>query len=124
MLLNNFYTIVQHRQALDGIEASIAINKDHSIFDGHFPGLPVVPGVCMIQIIKEITSLVLGHQFMLQEADHVKFLNVINPLEHGHIEVSIKWDPQGPDEHFKKISATLFAGSVTFFKLKAIFQQR
>ncbi len=39
----------------DGIiSAMLDINKDCDIFKGHFPGHPVVPGACMLQIVKDV----------------------------------------------------------------------
>ena len=32
----------------------IKLNKDHDIYNGHFPNNPIIPGVIIIQIIKEI----------------------------------------------------------------------
>ncbi|MBK7691597.1 MAG: hypothetical protein IPJ31_10925 [Bacteroidetes bacterium] len=34
------------------IIADITINANHAILKGHFPGHPVVPSVCMMEMIK------------------------------------------------------------------------
>jgi 3-hydroxyacyl-[acyl-carrier-protein] dehydratase len=121
MLLNDFYTLSEvsdrYREEGGTITASIEINKSHRIFDGHFPGLPVVPGVCMMQIIKEILELRLGMTFLIQSADQVKFLAVLTPGQHRLIQAEIQF--QSPSEREIEITAKLYFGNITFFKLKA-----
>jgi len=43
---------LEHQEGV--ISAVLDINKDCDIFNGHFPGHPVVPGACMLQIVKEV----------------------------------------------------------------------
>ena len=51
MLMNDFYTISDLQTEEFSISCKATFNKDHDIFNGHFPGQPVVPGVCMMQMI-------------------------------------------------------------------------
>ena len=54
-LLNDFYTSENQTLLSDGkISATILFNANHPIFKGHFEQMPVVPGVCQTQLIKEI----------------------------------------------------------------------
>jgi len=52
MLLQNFYKIKDSKTTEKGFIYSININEKHEVFKGHFPDNPVVPGVCLIQIMK------------------------------------------------------------------------
>jgi 3-hydroxyacyl-[acyl-carrier-protein] dehydratase len=54
MLLDNFYTILSSESS-DSTTWTIQIelNPDHTVYQGHFPEHPVVPGVCLLQLIKE-----------------------------------------------------------------------
>ena len=55
MLQNNFYTLSSRNDnEKDTISATVLIDKNHPIFKGHFPEKPVLPGVCLMQIIKDI----------------------------------------------------------------------
>jgi len=56
MLIKNLYKIESFHYKNQQLKAEIFINKEHEIFKGHFPNNPVMPGVCMIQIIKELTE--------------------------------------------------------------------
>jgi 3-hydroxyacyl-[acyl-carrier-protein] dehydratase len=119
ILLNDFYNILQRTPAPGVIKATISINKNHRILEGHFPGLPVVPGVCMLQIVRELMEVTSGRELKLTEADNMKFLSVINPEQNTDVDVTINYSEEG--EKFI-VNATLYAGTVTFFKLKATLQ--
>ena len=119
MLLNNFFFIQRIENAENALKASLLINKAHKIFEGHFPAIPIVPGVCMMQMIKEILEQQLNRRLNIRSGDNMKFLSVINPTEHNEIEASIQFEDA---QEGLKINATLFSGTIIFFKLKAILQ--
>jgi 3-hydroxyacyl-[acyl-carrier-protein] dehydratase len=116
ILLNDFYTISNLEPAPGSVKTKITINRHHRILEGHFPGLPIVPGVCMMQIIREIMEVTSGRNLLITSADNMKFLSVINPDNHTEVDVSISY--AAFHDHFI-VSATLFAATTTFFKLKA-----
>jgi 3-hydroxyacyl-[acyl-carrier-protein] dehydratase len=119
ILLNDFYTIVQKDSAPGVLKAKIAINKKHRILEGHFPGLPVVPGVCMLQIVREIMEVKTGKELKIIAADNMKFLSVINPEQNNEVDAVVNFIEESGKF---SINATLFAGTITFFKLKATLQ--
>jgi len=91
MLLNNFYTIssFEFSDAKDRISARLFFNKEHPIFGGHFPGNPIVPGVCTVQIIREILEKALEKQFMLTIASNIKYLGFINPVTTSEVQFDL-----------------------------------
>ena len=51
MLLENFYKIIHIKEREDGKQAiEIELNPGHVLYQGHFPGQPVVPGVCTLEL--------------------------------------------------------------------------
>ena len=54
MLKDKLYHIKQMDYLESELRAEIALNENHSIFSGHFPDIPVLPGVTMMQMIKEL----------------------------------------------------------------------
>jgi 3-hydroxyacyl-[acyl-carrier-protein] dehydratase len=79
-LLNDFYALKELTRLDSGSHtAVIHLNAQHDIFKGHFPGNPVTPGVCMMQIIKELTEHITGEKLMMKQATNVKFMALINP---------------------------------------------
>jgi 3-hydroxyacyl-[acyl-carrier-protein] dehydratase len=80
MLLKDFYT-VKSVEAHEGDKyiAHIVLNPAHDVFKGHFPGNPVTPGVCMMQIIKELTQDITKAKLTMKNASNIKFMALINP---------------------------------------------
>ena len=74
MLLNNFYTVDELTKSENELQASIQFHPEHEIFEGHFPGQPVVPGVCMVQIVKEFMQLATEEKLMFIKGNQIKFL--------------------------------------------------
>ncbi|PHR44588.1 MAG: 3-hydroxyacyl-ACP dehydratase [Fluviicola sp.] len=91
MLLENFYK-VEKIDNLDSnkYEAYIHLNKGHDIFKGHFPNNPITPGVCMVQIIKDLTSQVKGVNLSLISSNNIKFMAVINPVNNPGLRLSLE----------------------------------
>jgi 3-hydroxyacyl-[acyl-carrier-protein] dehydratase len=82
MLKDHFYQIKENETIGEQrFIVSIELNKDHAIFQGHFPGKPIVPGVCMLQIVKEIVSEKLKKQLAFKTSSNIKFMALINPFE-------------------------------------------
>ena len=116
ILLNDFYSILHQESTAGSVKAKVSINKAHKIFEGHFPGLPVVPGVCMVQMVREILEVSVSKTLRIETADNIKFLSVIDPRQHGEVSASI--DYTEADNVFS-INATLFADQLIFLKLRA-----
>ncbi len=58
----------------------IKLNKDHDIYNGHFPNNPITPGVIIIQIIKEILEEHLDCELFLRKIINIKYISPINPI--------------------------------------------
>jgi len=116
ILLDDFYQLIRHEPAANSVKARISINGAHKILEGHFPGFPIVPGVCMLQIVREIMEVTASVPLRLTAAENMKFLSVINPVKDKEVDVAVAYAQD--DDRFA-INATLFSGTVTFFKLKA-----
>jgi 3-hydroxyacyl-[acyl-carrier-protein] dehydratase len=118
MLLNSFFFIERIEYINGVVRASLRLEKEHAIFKGHFPNLPIVPGVCMMQLVKEVLENLEGKRMQIEEAPNLKFLSILNPNENGLVESLISIDERLGD-NWVKINATINAGSVIFFKMKA-----
>lgn len=91
ILKNNLYTIKEAQvDAQQGIFL-LQLNPAHVIYQAHFPGQPITPGVCIVQMGKELLEDCLaqmpdkpyGDSVNLQvtKVKNVKFLSVISPDE-------------------------------------------
>lgn len=90
-LRNNLYTII----AQDEQSFTIRFDASHPIFAGHFPGHPIVPGVCLLQIAEELASLQAGRTVRFTSVRNLKFRQPVTPddevtvsIHNGTIEIN------------------------------------
>lgn len=119
MLAGDFFYIKTLQQQAGKISAVLEINAAHQIFEGHFPGQPVVPGVCMMQMVKEILELALAKPTRLVSGDNLKFLTVIDPRENNIIQAEIKYAVV--EGGSIKVGASLVNEGVVYFKMSGVF---
>jgi 3-hydroxyacyl-[acyl-carrier-protein] dehydratase len=101
------------------ISAVLDINKNCDIFNGHFPGHPIVPGACMLQIVKEVLETALIASLRLKKADHLKFMAMIDPENTQAVDLDIAYRfEQGGDVN---VAAKLMSGEVVCFKFQGRF---
>lgn len=117
-LLNDFYQIKKMEVAETLASFQVIINPLHPIFEGHFPGHPVVPGVCMMQMIKELTQEVLGCRLRVALIQDMKFLAVIDPSKNNQVQVSLTLSKV---EGFEQVSANISNGQTVHFKFRGNF---
>lgn len=94
------------------LTATLTFDPGHRIFAGHFPDQPVVPGVTMMQIVRELLEThVLHRKAMVSRADSLKFLTMIDPRINGTVQAEVIYG--------EKVAARFFNGTTTFFKMTA-----
>lgn len=112
MLINDFYTCHDVVNNEHELSARIVFNAGHAIFNGHFPGQPVTPGVCMMEIVKELLQNQVGKSLMLHNARNVKFLQFVTPAMQPIAYVSWK-----ESQAVYIVSASFSLESTVLFKL-------
>jgi 3-hydroxyacyl-[acyl-carrier-protein] dehydratase len=117
MLENDFYYLRSLEIIGQKITAIVFFNSDHRIFTGHFPGHPVVPGVCMIRIVKEVIEKGLNQRVRLKKAENIKFLSVISPRQLNDINLQINFEGG-----LNETNASLSKDNTVFFKFIGTFE--
>ncbi len=121
ILLGNMYQLDRVEVGESVITCALTLEASHAIFAGHFPATPVVPGVCMMQVIKEIFEEVTGKKTRLTTADSLKFLRVINPLVDPALTCTIGYRLTGLNSFI--ITAELAAVGLVCFKMTAFLRE-
>jgi 3-hydroxyacyl-[acyl-carrier-protein] dehydratase len=114
-LKEDFFTIVQETVGEQEFEYLISLNKEHFIYQAHFPGNPITPGVCIIQLCKELLEHRIGAKLFLQKITNVKFLAVMNPTEHAAVQVA--FSKVSPSAQGCTCSVLVYCDAVRFAKL-------
>jgi 3-hydroxyacyl-[acyl-carrier-protein] dehydratase len=118
MLKDTFFTFTSPEVIDALLKTVIALNPAHDIFKGHFPGNPVVPGVCMIQMVKEVLEDHLDKKLKLVKADNIKFLSFMDPRQHEQVSLEIKMNAV---DGLVKADAQLTNAGIVFLKFKGLF---
>jgi 3-hydroxyacyl-[acyl-carrier-protein] dehydratase len=136
MLLNDFFTLDHWQMDKTSARALLRLHPEHPIFGGHFPGRPVVPGACLLQLVEELMARVTGKDGRLNKADHIKFVSMIDPHLNAMVTMTLTWQETATGE--LKVDAEASVGSpaegpvsgsagasphgTICFKFKGIFQ--
>lgn len=120
MLQNELFTFTGLQAEGDMIKATVHLDAAHPIFKGHFPDQPVLPGVCMMQMVKEAIEAYLGKPTRLLKAGELKFLAIIDPGQTPLVQMEVKIKQE--DEQIRA-EARLLDGANVLFKLKGIFKE-
>ncbi len=81
MVLKDFYSVIETVESAGVHSTTLRINPGHDIYQGHFPGRPVTPGVILMQLFKEEAERLSTKDLRLEKASNVKFTAVVNPNE-------------------------------------------
>ena len=91
MFSDSLYAVLFQEASDSSLKASIKINPEHSLYQGHFPGLPVTPGVVQLQIIKEILENQFQSKLKMAQMRSCKFLQIINPFETPFLQIELRF---------------------------------
>src|SRR5665647_333419 len=119
MLKNELYKINSIAHNEGAIEASLEINKNNELFKGHFPGHPVLPGACMLQMVKEVLEGSLHKSVQLKKADYIKFLLIVDPARSNILQIKLIY--KITDNNNIHVTASLVAEKDICFKFKGLF---
>ena len=119
MLQNSFYKIVNMDSGQQDCTVTICLNREHEIYKAHFPGQPITPGVCQIQIVTEILALRLNEEVYLSDIKNVKYMAVISPEEVSELTVDIQLKAREQDSC--KVNALFRSGEQRFSKMSMTY---
>lgn len=119
MLLEDkkLYTITDYEAVnTDTAYIRLRINPSCEVFKGHFPGFPVVPGVCSMETVKECAEKIIGRHTFMRNIIQCRFRNLIEPSKVDELTVKIEFSEL---EDGKRINTVLFQDEKIFMELKA-----
>ena len=99
-----YYHILSSDITTDAGVFCVALNADCEVYQGHFPGEPISPGVCNIQMIKECAERCLGYagdnlltagedsespSILLSHIRQCRLTTLVTPQQHPEVEVRV-----------------------------------
>jgi 3-hydroxyacyl-[acyl-carrier-protein] dehydratase len=100
IFLDSLYTIkgITSDDSRNKLMISIQLNPSHEIFKGHFPVNPILPGVCIVQILKEILMCHLDNRLSLCYSSSIKYLSFIDPRVISTINIDMDLNQVATDK--------------------------
>ena len=119
MLKDNFFSTIERTDINNSeVDFIVHLHSEHIIYQAHFPNNPITPGVCIIQIVKELFSFLKQFDCTIKKIKNVKFTHPINPTIHNPIHFRIKWEEENTGLFHLKVSA--YAENIVFSKMNII----
>ena len=78
-LINDLFEVVSTKQGEDNYQCQVKFSREHRYYKAHFPGNPVTPGVCLMQIGEEILEEKYGKQLQLNVVKTIRFKKIVGP---------------------------------------------
>ena len=115
---NDIFKIIDLVYSDGKAEALLSVNGDSEILRGHFPGQPVVPGACMLQLVKDVLETMLKGKLQMKEAQQIKFMNMVVPGD-DQLKLSISF--VNVEDNSFAAQASLTNNETICFKFHGIF---
>ena len=145
--MSNYYNINSRVDDGESTLFNVSLLSGYHVYKGHFPGNPVSPGVCNIQLIKECAEQMTGCRLFLAYIAKCRFSAVITPLSTPRLWLrmylsgdgcrssadSVHGSPGGLQRSFEQhinlserynIKATLFDETTIYIEFKGDFACR
>lgn len=120
-MLENKYFYINSCEATDnGHSFSIRLDANHPVYNGHFPGNPVSPGVCSIEMIKECVERLVKSDSILVSINQCRFINVLTPDKGDNLFIKVS---SSLEDSIVKVSSTIVdANDIVYVTFKGEFQ--
>lgn len=95
-MLTERMRVLEHESDGEGglrISAQVTVDPDNPLFVGHYPGVPVFPGVCQIDCVHRTViaaARIAGVTPMFTAVSTARFLSVVRPCDEIRIETVIR----------------------------------
>lgn len=103
-------------------DVMLKLNAEHLIYKAHFPGNPITPGVCLIQIITELLQIRLQEKLALSKIVNLKFVAPISPINYPTICVSFSQIVNNDSD--VKAKGTIQSGETILTKFSLVIDKR
>ena len=116
-MLSNYFSIVSER--IDGSTGvfDVRLNPECEVYEGHFPGEPVSPGVCNIEMLLECAQRVAGFPLRARKINRCRLTTLITPISHPELELHINLTEKEPS--LWVLNAEIGKGDANYMVLKA-----
>ncbi|MDL2227603.1 beta-hydroxyacyl-ACP dehydratase [Odoribacter sp. OttesenSCG-928-L07] len=116
MLINDFFSITNYSHTDYSADFKICLNNNHAIYQAHFPNYPITPGVCTIQIAKELFNFLKQSESTIKKIKNLKFTHPLIPTTHSEVNFHLIWEDID-DENLTRIKVVVKKDDIIFSKM-------
>jgi len=122
MLIENLFNIINKKKIAEGeFLINFNCNSKHIIFEGHFPTEPILPGVCMVQFVRESIEMLYNKKIKLISSKTVKFIHIIDPRIEQNLVLELKINYT--DNNVYETRAIIKNDTTTFFQMRGNYAE-
>lgn len=116
MLVENYYKVLSRRKEGEKELFEMSLLPECKVYEGHFPGQPVSPGVCNIQMVKECAEQIAGRELVLNYVQQCRLTTLVTPTVHAQVEVAVELTPTSDSAY--RFRATIGRGEDIYLDIK------
>lgn len=122
MLLKDKFFTVLHEEHLTANDAVYLceLKADCNVYEGHFPGKPVSPGVCNIEMIRECAEMLTGCDLKIDTIKQCRLTAVASPSICPKVDVKVSVAAVEGTNNYNVV-ATIADAERNYMELKGTF---
>lgn len=121
MLCNDLYQLLSLAGSDGNYEARVRLLRESAVYAAHFPGMPVTPGACLVEMAAELASVAAGTSLDVCGAPDIRFLQVILP--DGTDELVFRLEGTVPEETPALWAVHVYEGETLCARMKLQFHK-
>lgn len=118
-LENKYYELVGIVREGEEARFRIRLLPECEVYRGHFPGNPVCPGVCNIEVVRECAMRLSGRKLFISHVKQCRLTAVATPAECSELDVVLRMQP---GEGAFAVSAKMMDGGKTYLEYKGTME--
>lgn len=121
-MIEDFYEILSRDVQDDKIVWKVRLLLDSTIYKVHFPGTPITPGACQLEIVRALAAGELAMPMEIASVKNIKYLQIVDPLVSDTIEVSETFKPM--EDGTVRCSAVIAEGETVMTKVSFVLKKQ
>ena len=116
LLRNNYYKVYSAHYGADDALFHVALLPGCDVYRGHFPGRPVCPGACTIEMMKECVEEAVGKCVSIVFIKQCRFTSLASPDVCPELDLRLHFQVLGEGRFL--LTATLSDAGITYMEFK------
>jgi len=116
-VMHPFYTVVSKTRTSDGWVFGVSLDSDCAVYEGHFPGRKVAPGVLMLDMFRGCAEMAVDWRLRIADVRKARFSRQVDPEEFGQAEVRLSLHKD--DEVMYSVAASLVKDGEEYASMSA-----